>query len=300
MEIIYEAGIENFAKVYAAYFRGDKRYCVEFVESLSTSSGIDKKWVLIVSSLFGCPVNCKFCDAGYFYNGKLDTDEILAQIDYMIKKQFPNGKIPTKKLKVQFARIGEPAFNDNVLDAIIKIKKNYDAPGYMPCVSTIAPANRDEWFEGIAEINRKIFKGWFQLQFSIHSTNEDYRDYLIPFKKWGLKKIADYGEEFYAGGRKITLNFALKNEKQIDAEKMCKIFNPEIFAIKITPINPTSNSLRHKLVKVFTQEKGEKIGIVKKLTAKGFDVYVSVGALQENEIGSNCGQVILKQKLVTH
>ncbi|GAH16437.1 unnamed protein product, partial [marine sediment metagenome] len=67
IEILGEYGREDLAKVYVASMRGNKEYLVEFVESVQPPIPREKKWVLIVSTLFGCPVGCRMCDAGGEY-----------------------------------------------------------------------------------------------------------------------------------------------------------------------------------------------------------------------------------------
>ncbi len=291
IEILHEQGDEDIAKVYLGTFGDDK--LVEFVDSLGMAPSRKEKWVVIVSSMYGCPIDCKFCDAGKSFQGPLSTEEIMAQVDHVVKNRFPSGNIDSKKFKVQFARMGEPALNDNVIDAILEIPRRYDIENYMPCISTIAPASRDEWFEEILKINHEVLNGSFQLQFSIHSTDESYRDYLIPTKKWTLEQIADYGERFFVGGRKVTLNFAVGSDTPIDVQKLKSIFSPEQFAIKVTPLNPTKNAEEYDLINVFDEERGNKLPVVNEMRDAGFDVYVSIGDLRENEIKSNCGQILI-------
>ncbi len=294
MKVVYEGGDWNIAKVYAAYLRGNPRYVVEFVDSLSGSPSLNEKWVLIVSSQFGCPVGCLFCDASVFYRGNLTAEEMLAQVDFMVRRRYPDGTVPARKFKVQFARMGEPALNDAVIDAILEIPRRYRAPGYMPCVSTVAPAGRDEWFERLLHINHTVFRGAFQLQFSVHSTSERERDRLVPIRKWGLEEIAEYGERFYAGGRKVTLNFAISPRTEVDSRIISEHFDPRVFALKFTPVNPTERAERHGMVNVFTEREANRYHFLKDLREMGYDVIVSIGELVENEIGSNCGQLVMR------
>ncbi len=291
MDILHQQGRNDVAMVYLGTYGGD--LMVEFVDSLGGAESRKDKWVVILSSLVGCPIKCKFCDAGIYYGGPLSTDEILAQLDHIVRIHAPSGNIDSKKFKVQFARMGEPALNDNVIEAITRIPEIYNVKNYMPCISTVAPGGREEWFESVLELNHHIFKGNFQMQFSVHSTSEDYRDFLIPSKKWSLREIADYGERFYAGGRKVTLNFAMGNSNPVDVDVLGSIFSPDEFAIKVTPLNPTLNAEEFSLINVFDQDEGNRLEVVKEMRDAGFDVHVSIGDLRENEIKSNCGQILV-------
>ena len=137
MKILGSAGREDVAIVYIAEFEAGE--LVEFVEAVQPPIAREDKWVLLVSTLYGCPVECAICDAGGFYHGKSPKDKILAQIDFMVRKRYPSRVIPCRQFKIQFARVGEPSFNPQVLDVLETLPERYDAPGLMPSLSTIAP-----------------------------------------------------------------------------------------------------------------------------------------------------------------
>lgn len=295
MRVIRSFGKDDLARVYLAEMTNGT--IVEFVESVQPQIPRAQKWVLIVSTMFGCPVKCLMCDAGGEYRGNLSTEEILQQIDYMILKRFPDLVVPIPKFKIQFARMGEPALNKNVLKVLEVLPKRYKAAGLMPCISTIAPFGTEHFFETLLQIKELIYSDHkFQLQFSIHTTDEDLRDRLIPMKKWSLEKIATYGERFcQAGDRKITLNFALGLGMSLDTEIIARLFSPHKFLIKITPINPTYTASAHHLTSYIDPYKNHKnYDVIEKLRNLEYDVFLSIGELEENLIGSNCGQYVMR------
>lgn len=290
MKVRAWTGTDEIAAVYVAE-TDDGRH-VEFVESVEHPVPRDEKWVLIVSTLFGCPGGCRFCDAGGSYAGRLTKDEIFFQTDYLIGRRYPGRRVPAGKFKIQFARMGEPALNAAVLDVLEELPDRYDAPGLMPAVSTIAPAGREAFFERLLEIARARYGGRFQLQFSLHTTDAEKRDWLMPMRKWRFEEIARYGETFFVpGGRKITLNFALAEGMPVDASFVRGRFDPEIFYIKITPVNPTYAADRHGIRSSACA--GPAVGrLIETLKSFGYDVLLSIGQLEENAIGSNCGQYV--------
>lgn len=293
MNVLNIIGKDDLAKVYIADFGCDK--IIEFVESLQPPIPRDEKWVLIVSTSFGCPVKCMMCDAGSDYKGKLTTSQIIAQIDHLVLNRYPDSKVPAKKFKIQFARMGEPALNPNVLEVLNKIHHRYDAPGIMPCISTIAPSGAERFFEDIIMIkNDKYSKGRFQLQFSIHTTDEKKRDRLISFPKWTLPEISEYGKRYYQNGdRKITLNFALAQGIPLDPQIMGEIFSPDNFMIKITPVNPTCSAMENGLqTYISPTDTDRQYEIIDELKEQGFETLISIGENEENLIGSNCGQYV--------
>ncbi len=290
MKVIARTKDNDIATVFVAENETGKMF--EFVESTQPPLTRRDKWVLIISTLFGCPVECTFCDAGGRYEGKLSYEELKFQIDYLINIRFPSGYIDSNKFKIQFARMGEPSFNPAVLELLRNIPALYDYRLFLPSLSTIAPAGTDNFFEELLQLKKELYRNTFQLQFSLHSSDTKQRDELLPVKKWSFEKIAKYSERFYdKGGKKITLNFALSQDSLFEPKQLLKYFAPEIFLLKITPINPTYKAEKNNIKSLIT-EKNNHNEIVKAAEAAGYGVILSIGEWEENKIGSNCGQYV--------
>ncbi len=291
LTVMDKTGRHGLAEVYLASVRGDPNLLVEFVDACDPDlGGRDQKWVVIVSTQLGCPVNCQMCDAGRRFQGNLSDAEILAQVDRVVAA---NGRDPASsaKFKVQFARMGEPALNSEVLRALWRLKERY--PGVIPCVATVGPADRRRWFSTLLGL-RDYFRD-FQLQFSINSTDPAQRDRLMPYPKMDWRELALIGRSFYRPGlRKPALNFAVCGEWELDAAKLARWFDPRWFAVKLTPLNPTAAASDNGLPDAGCAPAAGILLEAKagELSRRGFDVIVSVGDPAENEIGSNCGQAV--------
>lgn len=293
MKVIASAGKEEIAVVYILEMDGGK--LVECVESVQPPLPRHEKWVLLVSTLFGCPVGCIMCDAGGYYQGKPVAAEILSQIDFLVSRHFPGGIIPCKQFKIQFARMGEPALNPAVLDVLEHLPGLYQAPGLMPSISTVAPAGSEDFFNRLLEIKRRFYSnGRFQFQFSLHTTDAGLRDQIIPIRKWGFAAMSEYGERFYEpGDRKITLNFALARHVPLDAGILSRYFSPEKFLIKITPLNPTYRAVENNLASYIDSYAPDvRDQMIETLRSYGYEVIISIGNVEENQVGSNCGQYL--------
>ena len=293
MKIVASAGKEEVAIVYIGELENGK--LVECVEALQPPYSREEKWVLLVSTMFGCPIGCLMCDAGGYYEGKPTAQEIFEQIDFLAQKRFPDRNIPSRQFKIQFARMGEPALNPHLLHVLEELPVRYHAPGLMPSLSTVAPHNTGNFFEKLLEIKRQKYSGGhFQFQFSLHTTEEKLRNQIIPVKKWSFEQMAEYGERFYSeGDRKITLNFALAEGMPVDSDVLLKHFSPDKFLIKVTPLNPTYRAIENQLSSyIDPRQSKDSYGIVMNLQDAGYQVIVSIGELEENRIGSNCGQYI--------
>jgi len=293
MKIIASSGREDVAIVYIAEMENGK--LVECVEALQPPAPRSQKWILLVSTMFGCPIGCQMCDAGGYYEGKPTAEQIFEQIDFLVRKRFPDGKVPVQQFKIQFARMGEPALNPAVLTVLRELPSRYDVPGFMPSISTVAPAGIERFMEQLLKIKQEQYSGgMFQFQFSIHTTDLTLRDKIIPVKKWSFDQMAEYGRRFYApGDRKITLNFALAEGMPVDPEVLLNTFDPQIFLIKITPLNPTYRAVENNLTSYIDPlQRDAQYELVSNLQQHGYDVILSIGETEENYIGSNCGQYI--------
>jgi len=295
LKILNSFGNDSLARVYICEFGAGK--LVEFVESRQPPLSWKEKWVLIISTSIGCPIKCIMCDAGGSYKGALSAEQILSQIDFLVSKRYPDFKIPVKKFKVQFARMGEPSLNTALLDVLRELVHRYHAPGLMPCISTVAPRNAADFFEELLKIKDEFYGGgMFQMQFSVHSTDEKVRDQLMPVSKWTLDEISEYGARFYQkGDRKITLNFALGVGISLRPEALAEKFPSDRFLMKFTPVNPTHQALKNRLASYIDSERPDrKYPLIDRLREYGFEVLISIGENEENQIGSNCGQYIMR------
>ena len=295
MKVLASAGREDIAMVYVAELEAGK--FIEFVEAVQPPKPRDEKWVLMISTLYGCPVGCAMCDAGGYYHGKVSKDDLFAQIDHMVLRHFPDRAIPCQQFKIQFARMGEPAFNPAVLEVLEELPQRYQAPGFMPSLSTIAPHSTEAFFERLLDVKNRLYAGGnFQFQYSVHTTDAARRDEMIPVKKWSFAQMAEYGERFYApGDRKITLNFALAEGQPLNPQVLLEYFDPAKFLIKITPLNPTYQAAEHGLTSYIDPlHQGREAALVDSIRAAGYQVITAIGEVEENYIGSNCGQYIRK------
>ncbi|MBL6974144.1 MAG: radical SAM protein [Deltaproteobacteria bacterium] len=293
--VISVTGRDEAALVHVAELRGDPALRVEYVDAVDPRYPRSEKWVAILSTQFGCPVGCLMCEAGGWYRGNLSVDEILWQVDSVVFGRYPDGRVPSGKFKVQFARMGEPSLNPAVLQALRELRTRYDAPGLIPCVATTAPCSASRWFSDLRDLKRELYTGGaFQLQFSVNSTDEGIRDRVMPVKKWRMEDIARYGEDFFlAGDRKVVLNFALAKGWPLSVPRLAAVFDPERFIVKITPLNPTDRAAEEGMATVlYTDREHACDRVVDELSARGFETIISIGSDEEMAIRSNCGQAV--------
>ena len=293
MRLLSSTGDPELAMVHVA--EDDRGRRIEFVDSVQPPRPRSEKWVVIVSTMFGCPVGCLMCDAGGRPGGPVDAGGILWQVRTAVGQRFPSGRPDTRMLKVQFARMGDPCLNPAVIGALEALPGEYPGTPVVASVSTVGLRGSSRFLERLRAVKDLSYgDGRFQLQFSVHSTDADARRRLIPARTMPLHEMARAGEAFRApGDKKVTLNFCLIEGVPIDPAVVRGVFDPEHFLVKLTPLNPTARASSHGLRSVIGPGSEDAAApIVEAFNDQGFETILSVGEYEENQIGSNCGMYL--------
>jgi 23S rRNA (adenine2503-C2)-methyltransferase len=296
LKIIDRREVPGLASLYFAQLRGGARRRVEFVDTLEPGVPKAEKWVMMISTQVGCAVGCRMCDAGAAgYRGNLSAGEMIGQVRFMAGRNRGLQLMSHPKVKVHFARMGEPALNPAVPDALRALAREYPNPGIIASISTVAPKSPavEPWFRELLRVKDECFPaGRFQLQFSLHSTDEDERCAIVPIRKWSLDEVADYGRRFVRpGDRRVTLNFAPGPGEALDAEAIARVFDPRLFLIKVTPVNPTLSARRYGAAFVWTHAPKPIRAAASRLKHRGFEVILSPSSPEELATDASCGQL---------
>lgn len=294
MELTGTVEIGDLARVFLLKLRDEQWSLVECVGSLDPALPRSGKMVLVVSSQFGCAMGCRMCDASSEYHGNLSAAEIHAQIDFLLEAWAGHDAGACAKLKIQFARMGEPSLNPAVLEVLEGLPSRHRLPGLIPCIATVAPSGCGAWLENLRKVKDRLYgRGFFQLQFSIQSTDASRRREMIPAGTLTLEQIAECAGRFVKpGDRKVTLNFALASYGDLDPGALASVFSPEMCLVKITPLNPTAASSRSGLGSAFDVDRDAAVlRLADEIASRGFEVIVSRGLDIESRLGSSCGQL---------
>lgn len=193
-----------------------------------------ERWMIGVSTMSGCPVRCKFCATGNMKRWRnLTADEIVEQVEFIINQNKDN-PLDSQEFKINYTRMGEPFLNiDAVKEAIKRISEKY--PNTHHYVSTI----------GIKDSDFSFVKDNVTLQISLHSFDDEKRNWLIPYPK--KMTIEELGQIRTKSNLKTTINLTLVDETDFDGEKLAKYFDKDYFFIKLSPINPNEISEKNNL-----------------------------------------------------
>ena len=83
------------------------------------------------------------------------------------------------------------------------------------------------------------------MQISLHSFDDDKRNWLIPYKN--KMTIQELGQIRTQSNLKTTINLTLVDTSDFDAEKLKKWFDKEHFFVKLSPINVNNISEKNHL-----------------------------------------------------
>jgi 23S rRNA (adenine2503-C2)-methyltransferase len=262
---------------------------------------LTEKWVITISTQYGCSMGCRFCDVpkvGLGLNATLNdlTDQLIEGL-----KLHPD-ITSTKRLNLHYARMGEPTFNFNVIEhakLLHKIVKPFIGNSMIhPVISTMLPkANKRlmEFLNEWCDIKNYTYRGDAGLQFSINSTDDEQRNEMFSGNSLSLNDIAEIGRLLPdPNGRKYALNFALADNYIIDSKKLATLFSHKKFMVKITPLHKTQSCDENGIETTGGYEKFTPYKNVElELKSNGFDVIVFVPSYDEDLGLITCGNAIL-------
>lgn len=261
---------------------------------------LSQKWVITISTQYGCSMGCKFCDVPKVGPGKNATYNDL------IKQMLTGIKLhpeitSSQRLNIHFARMGEPTWNPNVLDATRWAKTHLDPEFHIhPVVSTMMPRH-NEWLKTFIHtwmrMKNRLLHGEAGLQISVNSTDEQEREQMFNNNALTLHEISHLMEGIVPNGRKITLNFAVANY-HVNPEVLLEYFDPDDYIIKLTPMHKTRTALEYDIkTKDDYTTMVPYVELEKSLIDAGYDVLVFIASEYEDLGRITCGNAILSGSL---
>lgn len=266
---------------------------------------LQEKWVITLSTQYGCVMKCTFCDVPNIKFGGNATFEDLKKQFYTALKAFKNVSY-TDRLNIHFARMGEPIFNEDVFKfsywlASNKLEIQGDTGVRMevihPVFTTMCPdfKHTEDRLHKWVRMKNEVFNGQAGLQLSINSTSEDQRNTMFGGSSKSLAEISKITGKFPTPlGRKYCLNFAYASGSEVDGVKLASMFDTEKFMVKITPIHNNNACIENGIetvggYSVYHPYKEPEDN----LKAAGFDTLVFIPSQDEEDGLVTCGNAIL-------
>ncbi len=202
---------------------------------------VGKAGALCVSSQVGCTLTCTFCHTGtQTLVRNLSAAEIVGQV--MIARdalsEWPTSNEDRLLTNIVFMGMGEPLYNlDNVVEAIETIT---DGDGISISkrritVSTAGVAPK------IPELGQRTGA---MLAISLHATNDDLRNQLVPInKKYNLKELFDAIRQYpdLSNSKRVTFEYVMLkgvNDTLAEARDLVRLLKGVPSKINLIPFNP--------------------------------------------------------------
>lgn len=266
---------------------------------------LEEKWVITISTQYGCSMGCVFCDVPKVGPGRnASLLDMLGQVD--AGRALHPEVLSTRRLNVHFARMGEPTWNPEVLTTARLLRDHYPGFKVHPVVSTMMPRHNpilgpylNDWMD----LKNRYFQGEAGLQLSINSTSDEERDEMFRGQSLSLREISRVLSHLdFPRGRKITLNFAVAGYT-IDPRRLLRLFDPAQCIVKLTPMHRTTTALENGIETAgdYTTTHPYKHH-AEALREAGFEVLVFIASKDEDLGRITCGNAILSgsRPLVPH
>lgn len=266
------------------------KYVFNFENAIAESvlyryNSFEDRTVICCSVQSGCPVGCIFCGTGKQFIRNLTEEEIVYQIDSILKnKNIEEINSRSAKFQIMFMSMGEPFLNMNEVSKAIK-SLNSKYPNAELLVSTVGINNFEAWKEFL-DISASINK--IGLQFSLHSGYNHIRNELIPYKnKFDVRQIRDIGVNWWKlTGRPVYLNYCVhdNNLKYEEIEKIKDIFPSSAFYLTFSVICSPDQNMKEQSYRQIDKIK-DKANMFFEYNTRIFD------PAGQDDIGGGCGQL---------
>ncbi len=202
---------------------------------------VGKAGALCVSSQVGCTLTCTFCHTGtQKLVRNLSAAEIVNQV--MVARdtlgEWPTSTEDRLLTNIVFMGMGEPLYNlDNVVEAIETITdgEGISISKRRITVSTAGVAPK------IPELGKRTGA---MLAISLHATNDDLRNELVPInKKYNLKELFDAIRQYpdLGNSKRVTFEYVMLkgvNDTLAEAMDLVRLLKGVPSKINLIPFNP--------------------------------------------------------------
>ena len=204
----------------------------------------DDRGTLCVSSQVGCALDCSFCSTGrQGFNRNLNAAEIISQV-WLASQLLDEDKKPGRKItNVVMMGMGEPLLNfDNTITAV-RIMMDDFAYGLSKRRVTVSTAGVVPAMDRLGDTLD------MRLAVSLHATNDELRNELVPVnKKYPLKELLAACRRFIDKQNtrsRITFEYVMLdgvNDKPEHARELIRLLKGIPTLMNLIPFNPFEGS----------------------------------------------------------
>jgi 23S rRNA (adenine2503-C2)-methyltransferase len=224
---------------------GTRKYLLELSPGIEVECvfipDVGRAGALCVSSQVGCTLNCTFCHTGtQALVRNLTAAEIAGQV-MAVKddlEEWPSGGDDRRLSNIVFMGMGEPLYNlENVAKAIDVISDG-DGISISRRRTTVSTSGVVPKMKALGETTSAM------LAISLHATNDDLRDELVPInRKYPIAELLDACRNYPGAGnsRRITFEYVMLkgvNDSDAEARELVRLLKGVPAKINLIPWNP--------------------------------------------------------------
>ena len=226
---------------------GTKKWLLKFNDGSEVETVFipdDERGTLCVSSQVGCTLNCTFCHTGtQRLVRNLTSQEIVSQIIIAKDSLSEWGKEPRQITNIVMMGMGEPLYNfESVRDGILTMS---DDAGLSISKRKITLST-----SGIVpKIKMAGDEIGSMLAISLHATNNDLRNEIVPInKKYPIEELLEACRNYpgLSNSKRITFEYVMLkgvNDSEAEARDLVKLISGIPAKINLIPFNSWPGSL---------------------------------------------------------
>ena len=213
-----------------------------FIPDVAASRG---QGALCISSQVGCTLNCTFCHTGtQALVRNLTAAEIVAQVQVARDDlaEWPSPREDRKLSNIVFMGMGEPLYNlDNVAEAIDILADN-EGIGISRRRITVSTSGVVPDLKTLGEKTQAM------LAISLHATNDELRDQLVPInRRYPLAELMAAIRSYpgLSNAKRVTFEYVMLkgvNDSPAEARALVQLIKGIPAKINLIPFNPWPGS----------------------------------------------------------
>ena len=228
---------------------GTRKYLIRFAPGVEAETvfipDVGRSGALCVSSQVGCTLTCTFCHTGtQKLVRNLTAAEIAAQV--MIARddlgEWPTSNEDRKITNIVFMGMGEPLYNLDAVSDAIDIISDGDGMAIGRRRTTVSTSGVVPKLVELGERTRAM------LAISLHATNDELRNELVPLnKKYPIAQLLE-GIRAYpdlSNARRVTFEYVMLkgvNDSLAEAKALVRLLKGIPAKINLIPFNPWPGS----------------------------------------------------------
>jgi 23S rRNA (adenine2503-C2)-methyltransferase len=228
---------------------GTRKYLIRFAPGVEAETvfipDVGRSGALCVSSQVGCTLTCTFCHTGtQKLVRNLTAAEIAAQV--MIARddlgEWPTSNEDRKITNIVFMGMGEPLYNLDAVSDAIDIISDGDGMAIGRRRTTVSTSGVVPKLVELGERTRAM------LAISLHATNDELRNELVPLnKKYPIAQLLE-GIRAYpdlSNARRVTFEYVMLkgvNDSLAEARALVRLLKGIPAKINLIPFNPWPGS----------------------------------------------------------